>query len=191
MPRAEITFGPGVRVVGPKPRRLRLRKQAEPPLSLEALAALDRELVRVAGGAGGHRLRVGEALNELSRRGWHHQLGFSSLSAYVQERCNQPARWGVECCALARRLENLPVLRAALVSAKLGWSKVELVARRATPETESVSKNRSVGPVHPLTNLNSQHAGGADEHCSTGHSDKSVAPQLTWQGTLIQPAAGS
>jgi 5-methylcytosine-specific restriction endonuclease McrA len=137
MPRAEITFGPGVRLVGPKPRRPRLREQAEPRLSLEALAALDRELVRVAGGGGGHRLRVGEALNELSRRGWHHQLGFSSLSAYVQERCNQPGRWSVECCALARRLEKLPVLRAALVSAELCWSKVDLVARRATPETEA------------------------------------------------------
>lgn len=72
----------------------------------------------------------------MSARGWHHELGFSSIGAYAVERTGRKARWATESAALARMLEVLPALRTALEAGTLGWSMVEVVARRATPETE-------------------------------------------------------
>jgi hypothetical protein len=86
---------------------------------------------------GAQPLRIGQALEELNRRSWHHELGFSSLGAYVIARCCQSARWGLDACALVRKLADLPVLRGALAGRALSWSTVELVAPHATPDTES------------------------------------------------------
>jgi len=79
---------------------------------------------------------MGEALQALSERGGHHELGFSSLSAYALERCQQSGRWAADSAAMARRLATLPKLRAALVTGALGFSMVELVSRHATAESE-------------------------------------------------------
>lgn len=106
-------------------------------MSTEAVASLDRELAGLARADGAQRLRVGDALGHLKRRSWFHELGFSSMGAYVIERCGRSARWGDDSRTLARRVSGLPVLRAALVSGRLGWSMVELLARHATPENES------------------------------------------------------
>ncbi len=138
MPRGVIKLG-GIapRTTPEGPTRPKLRKRQEAPLARDALVELDREIARLARMGGAHRLRLGQALVELERRGWHHQLGFSSVGAYVVERCGQSVRCGLESCALARKLQDLPVLRAALAGATLSWSMVQLLARRATPETEA------------------------------------------------------
>lgn len=126
----------------PRPRRRRL---SAAPLSQEALRELDRDLARLARSGGALRLRVGEALARLEERAWHHELGFSSLSGYVVERCSWRARAGVNARLLALRLAELPVLRACLVSSALGWSMVELLARHATPETEEALAAEAAG----------------------------------------------
>jgi len=65
------------------------------------------------------------------------ELGFSSLAAYALERCERAGRWVEVACCLARRLETLPLLRAALALGRVSWSMAELLARRATPEEEA------------------------------------------------------
>ena len=99
--------------------------------------SLDNELARVCRSVAALRLRAGEALEVLAARGWHHELGFSSLAAYSLERCERSGRWAAESRALARRLAVLPLLRAKLVTGALGWSMAELVARHASTETEA------------------------------------------------------
>ena len=98
---------------------------------------LDARLAELARGSGRARLVIGELLEALAKQGGHHELGFSSFEAYARERAGRSGRWAVESRTLARRLAELPVLRAALASGALGWCMAELVARHADPETEA------------------------------------------------------
>jgi hypothetical protein len=105
------------------------------PLESGEVGRLDDELYRLARGAGRLRLRIGQALHRLGDG--YRELGFSTLGAYALERCCRGGRWAAESRALARRLQALPRLRAALESASVGWSMAELLARHATPQTEA------------------------------------------------------
>jgi len=95
------------------------------------------ELVRLARGAAGIRLAIGEGLAALRRRALDLELGFSSCGAYAFERLGQRPRWADDTRRVAERLEALPLLRDAVRSGELGWSMAELLARYATPETEA------------------------------------------------------
>ena len=55
----------------------------------------------------------------------------------MREALGRTGRWGTDVRALARRLRDLPRLRAALASGRLSLSVVELVARLATPDDEA------------------------------------------------------
>ncbi len=81
---------------------------------------------------------MGELLDALFVTRGHHELGFSSMSAYVVERAGESGRWGQETRALARRLRerNLRHLRGALVFGHLNWSMAEVISRHAQPDTE-------------------------------------------------------
>ncbi|MFZ1865857.1 MAG: HNH endonuclease signature motif containing protein [Polyangiales bacterium] len=110
------------------------------------IAQLDEELYRLARGAGRLRLRIGQALHRLGDG--IHELGFSTLHAYALERCSRGGRWAAESRTLARRLQSLPHLAAALEAGSIGWSMAELLARHATPQTEAallkVARDRTV-----------------------------------------------
>jgi len=101
------------------------------------VARADMELVRLARGAAGLRLAIGEGLAVLRRRALDLELGFSSCGAYALERLGQRPRWADDTRRVAERLEALPLLRDAVRSGDLGWSMAELLARHATPETEA------------------------------------------------------
>ena len=98
---------------------------------------LDAELVSTAREQAGLRLRLGQVLEVMRRKACCFELGFSSLAAYALERCERAGRWVEVACCLARRLEALPLLRAALALGRVSWSMAELLARRATPEEEA------------------------------------------------------
>jgi hypothetical protein len=72
-------------------------------------------------------------------------FGCSSVGRYVVERLQRPARWGEEARRLARRLAHLPRLTEAVASGRVGLSMAELIARRATPETEAVMIEAATG----------------------------------------------
>jgi len=90
---------------------------------------LDTELVRLARGASAVRLAVGEALEALSSSGGHHELGFSSLEAYVRERCERTARWASDAQALARRLRALQLMSSRPRALVLGALRARSRAR--------------------------------------------------------------
>ena len=101
---------------------------------------LDSELAALARAGAALRLRLGQLLEVLS--GGHgaaavFELGFSSLGAYVAERCERSARWAEGARGLARRLEVLPELRRAVAVGSVSWSMAEVLARVATPEDEA------------------------------------------------------
>jgi len=102
----------------------------------EWMVRTDLELVRLARGAAGLRLAIGEGLAVLRRRALDLELGFSSNGAYAFERLGQRPRWADDTRRVAERLADLPTLRDAVRSGELGWSMAELLARHATPETE-------------------------------------------------------
>jgi hypothetical protein len=98
---------------------------------------VDAELVRLGRGAGGVRLRLGEVLEALGSKGGIDALGFSSMGAYVVERCGLGARWVSDTRTVARRLRELPRLRRALASGEVTWCMANEVARAATAESEA------------------------------------------------------
>ena len=108
---------------------------------------VDAELVALARGEGRMKLRLGELLDALFVRGGHHELGFSSIDAYVIERAQQSAAWGRQARGVARRLreKGLDRIRGAVVSGDLSWSKAELLSRHATAETEVELLAQAIG----------------------------------------------
>jgi len=104
---------------------------------------LDLRLAALGRGVGAMRLGIGEGLVRLEQVGGVRVLGFGTLESYAREALGRSGRWAAEVRALARRLEGLPVLREALVSGALGASKVELVARVATAETDAAWVERA------------------------------------------------
>ncbi len=101
------------------------------------LWSLDARLAALGRGVGAMRLRIGEGLSKLESLGGIHALGFPTLESYAREALGRSGRWGGDARALARRLQVLPALRAALISGTLTTSMVELVVRVATPEDDA------------------------------------------------------
>jgi HAMP domain-containing protein len=97
---------------------------------------LDARLALLAREEAPLRLRLGQAL-EVLQGGKVFDLGFSSLSAYVLERCDRSVRWAEAARCLARRVEALPGLRHAIAAGAISWSMAELVARVAQPGDET------------------------------------------------------
>src|SRR6185436_19329216 len=107
------------------------------PERFESIELVDAHLMSLAREEAGLRLRLGQVLEVMQRKACCFELGFSSLAAYALERCERGARWVEVACCLARRLEALPLLRAALALGRVSWSMAELLARRAMPEEEA------------------------------------------------------
>src|SRR5689334_21429989 len=106
--------------------------------ALNLLLKKDAELARLARCEVQLKLRMGDILNALFEMNGHHELGFSSIDAYVRERCGLSRSWGRETRAMARRLreKELGEIRRAILSGRLSWSMAELLALHATRETE-------------------------------------------------------
>jgi hypothetical protein len=119
----------------------------------EDVERLDEKLGALARAEAALRLRLGQALEVLSRGGVF-ELGFSSVAAYAVERCERGARWAEVARCMARRLEVLPGLRQGMVSGSISWSMGELLARVARPEDElrwvEMAESRTVRQMRVL-----------------------------------------
>ncbi len=106
----------------------------------EQLVALDRRAAELARGIGATLVQLGEALGALAERGAHLELGFSSLGAYVQERCGRSASWARDVVRVARDLGRWRALRRCVLSGEVTWSAAEVVLRalRASSSAEAV-----------------------------------------------------
>ena len=74
---------------------------------------------------------------EVQRRGLYRSLGHASLQIYATWALDFSENRYWQFKRLADDLERLPVLREAVASGEVGWTKAQRVARVATPETQT------------------------------------------------------
>ena len=156
---------------------------------------LDARLASLAHAESGLRLRLGQVLEVLGQ-GKHFELGFSSVAAYVLERCDRSVRWVEAARCLARRLEGLPELRRAVASGdacgRVSWSMGELLARVAQPQDEvgwiELAKSKTVRQMRVLV-LEAM----TDERAASGVMSKehAVATVAGTQGVGVAAVAAA
>jgi hypothetical protein len=97
----------------------------------------ERHLAALARAAGPlRRVIVALAGRLVAVRGWE-RLGYARPGDYTRERLGLSARSLQEFARVERRLAALPQLEAALISGRLPWSKVRLLARFVAPADEA------------------------------------------------------
>ncbi len=74
--------------------------------------------------------------SEIARRKLYRELGFSSLQMYATEALGFSKSKTAQFTRLAGVMEELPVLREAVTSGELTWTKAREVAKVASPKTE-------------------------------------------------------
>ncbi len=131
---------------------------------------------------------MGELLDALFVTRGHHELGFSSMSAYVVERAGESGRWGQETRALARRLRerNLRHLRGALVSGQVSWSTAEVLSRHAQPDTELALICASAGRTVRAVQI--ELAGDSHTTHPVGAGASTVEPERKSRRRWVTPA---
>lgn len=113
----------------------------ESPCADAALAELPLELVErrigeLAAQISAATCRWLELVAEFERRGGHEQLGFASCASWLAWYCSVDQRSAREHVRVARRLTELPLIRAAFAVGRLSYSKVRALARGAEPAME-------------------------------------------------------
>lgn len=73
---------------------------------------------------------------EVQRRSLYRELGYASLELYATQALGFSANRYWQFKRLADDLDRLPVLREAVATGDVGWTKAQQVARVATPATE-------------------------------------------------------
>ena len=103
----------------------------------QAARFLDRCLRDLAREEARSRLRLGRLLAEFGRRGAMTKLGFVRMSNYSRERLGISGSDAEVTARVARRLEELPVLREAFLAGALSWTKVRILSAVAREDTEA------------------------------------------------------
>ena len=86
---------------------------------------------------------------EVQHRGLYRELGYACMELYVTEGlgCTRNRYWQFK--RLADELERLPLLRDAVSTGQIGWTKARQVARVATAQDRSrrglIAPSRAVG----------------------------------------------
>lgn len=80
-------------------------------------------------------------LVEMADSGGHQEFGFHSVEDYASNRLGIRPSTAREYMATGRALLELPMIDAAVCDGRLFWSQARLLARIATPETESAWLN--------------------------------------------------
>ncbi len=75
-------------------------------------------------------------LLDLAERRAYQELGFHSIEQYAETRYGMQPSTTREYLSVGRRLEELPSIDEAIRDGRLGWSKVRVIVRVATLETE-------------------------------------------------------
>ena len=134
----------------------------------------DNRIATLGRGLGALRLALGVGLLRLST-GDIQDFGFPTFESYVREALGRTGRWGADVRGLARRLRDLPHLRAALASGRLSLSVVELVARLAEPDDEA----EWVGRVTTAPGMNVRQLRAELEERKLEVRDDTLAPRVS------------
>lgn len=117
----------------------------------------------VLGSALRSRLIIGRLLIGVKRSGAYKKLGAHSLAFYVCHTLGMESWEAKQCCRVARKLEELPVLRQAAEAGLIPWGKLRLVVQWATPDTDAYwakqARKRTVKELHVLRSRQTRGAG--------------------------------
>ena len=95
-------------------------------------AELDEELAKTARTNETTEMLLCCYLAAMQKRGGHREFGYWTIYDYAKERFGFGERKTRYLVSLGRRIEELPKLREALASGKLGWCKASRIAAAAT-----------------------------------------------------------
>jgi len=109
----------------------------EPDVASMATERLEAELVEWSARLAAGMARWLGLLAEFDRRGAYEAWGCASCVAWVVWQCGLDPRSAREHLRVARALEDLPEIRAAMTAGELSFSRVRALTRVATPETEA------------------------------------------------------
>src|SRR5215208_6118960 len=100
------------------------------------LAQLEDEIATLASHIYAGTCRWLELVAELDRRGSWTESGCGSCAEWLAWRCALAPRAAREHVRVARRLPELPLIRAAFARGELSYTKVRALTRVAEPESE-------------------------------------------------------
>ena len=87
---------------------------------------------------------------EIMRRQLYRELGFSSINQYAIKSLGFSKTRTGDFIRLSRQLDQLPAVREALTSGKLGYTKARELVSVATPETQDGWLDVAKGPRQVL-----------------------------------------
>src|ERR1044072_2415131 len=93
--------------------------------------AVEDEIALLAAQIAAHTCRWLELIAEFERRGGHEEAGFHRCADWLAYRCSLSKRTARDHMRVARRLGELPKVRAAFASGELSYAKVRAIARVA------------------------------------------------------------
>jgi hypothetical protein len=115
---------------------------------------LDAYLRRLASQETRCRLVLGALAAGFLRRACHHELGFARLGDHARERLGLSAREVQSLASVSTRLEELPLMRAALSQGRLSWTQARLLVGVARTEDEArwleLAEGRTVRALEAL-----------------------------------------
>lgn len=147
---------------------------------------VDHRLVTLARARGAARAALAELARWLVQHSAWERLGYARLSDYAGERLGISSRSVRDLGSVGSRLACLPALRGALVSGRLGWTKVRLAARVAgeADEREWVALARiltaeALSREVRRVDLGSVEAGAGEQWSMTGVFEVPCMPDVT------------
>jgi HNH endonuclease len=130
-------------------------------------------------------------LTEVQTRRAYRELGFSSIADYARERFGFQERKTRYLVYLGRKVKELPQLRAALASGKLGWVKATRIAAVASREDEAMWVDSALSLT--MQELDRRIKDGTDRMASMLHFWVSDDLRVLWENglELARKAAGA
>ncbi len=121
-------------------------------------------------------------LSAMSDRGAFRDFGYTSITDYARARFGFEGRKTRYLVSLGRNIENLPKIRAALASGKLGWCKASRIASVAAPDNEVMWLESALSLT--VRQLEKRIKDGTDTLASVLHLPLTEDRRILWENAL-------
>lgn len=152
-----------------------------------ALDRLEDEISELAAHIHAATCRWLELVAELDRREGHRHWGCRSCAEWLSLRCGVALGSAREQVRAARRLDELPLVRAAFAGGRLSYSKVRAVSRVAEPHTEAelveVALEATAAQLERI--VRAYRHGQTVEEANAAHRDRHLSYTWDEDGSLV------
>lgn len=121
-------------------------------------------------------------LRAVRERGVFREFGFINIYDYAAERFGFAERKTRYLLALAKKLQELPKIRAALTEGKIGWCKASRIASRATRDNETMWLDSALSLS--VRELDRRIKDGTDSLASMLHFWATESQRAAWENSL-------